>query len=75
MEEIYRRVTRMKINIVDFEDWTCIYIDGELKFEDHRAEATDMLKVLGFEYEHEFIEGWDYDKQPPDKYEELHVKT
>ena len=63
----------MKINIVDFEDWTSIYIDGQLKFGDHRASAEDMLKILGIKYEAEFIEEWDYNKQPPDSYEELHV--
>lgn len=62
----------MKINIVEFEDWTCIYIDGKLRFGDHRADAIDMLRVLGIEYKDEYVEGWDWDKQPPDNYEDLH---
>lgn len=65
---------QMKINIVDFEDWTVIYINGQSKGGDHRMDAAAMLKILGIEYEHEFIE-FDPDEEIPDSYDELKRMT
>jgi hypothetical protein len=34
----------------DEGDWTGLYVDGVLKYEDHSLEASYVLKILGIKF-------------------------
>lgn len=38
------------ITIVRADDWVGIYVDGELKTENHSLDEDDLLDVLGIEH-------------------------
>lgn len=64
-----------RLDIVYFgDDWMLFYVDGELKFSDHRLEGADVLSVLKLEYEvHSFDSASQFDYVPPDKLEGLGI--
>lgn len=40
----------MRIRLVQADDWSGVYIDGELKLEDHYIDVEDILEVIGADY-------------------------
>lgn len=48
----------MKVTLVSSEDgdWEGIYVDGELKKEEHLLDAGHVLQALGILFEHKTIE-------------------
>ena len=64
-----------RIDIVYFgDDWMLLYVDGELKFSDHRLEGSDVFDVFKVEYKvHTFDSASQFDYQPPDKLEGLGI--
>lgn len=46
-----------KIHIKEQDDWIEIYIDGELKYENHSIRWEKLLDLLDIEYTSEYIEG------------------
>lgn len=41
----------MTITLVYGDDWSGLYVDGKLKFQNHRIEADDVLEALGLSFE------------------------
>ena len=44
-------MTHKKITIVDGDDWSGLYVNGQLEHEAHRFSAAEVLYVLGIEFE------------------------
>jgi len=47
----------MTIHIKEYDDWIQIYINGELKYENHSIHTHKLLDLLGIKYTYEYIEG------------------
>lgn len=41
----------MRVVIANFDDWKGIYVDGELKFENHNINFRDFLQTLKIDAE------------------------
>lgn len=42
---------KIDIKIVDGDDWSGLYINGELKDEGHSLRVSEVLEILGFKVE------------------------
>lgn len=45
-----------KIDIIKSDDWTALYLDGVLVYENHSLSAVDLLEYLGVDYTSEWLE-------------------
>lgn len=41
----------MKIIVTEFDDWKGLYVNGDLKCENHSLHYRDIFEALGIEYE------------------------
>lgn len=62
----------MRITVTNFDDWQGIYVNGELKYENHRLNARDILEAIGAEYNYVELDMEELDiGRLPDTEEEL----
>lgn len=61
----------MKIDFVYGDaDWSGMYIDGKLVYENHTMDYETVLEVLGIEYTDTYI---DINGQLPEKFEDVKI--
>jgi len=46
-----------KIDIATADDWTALYIDGKVVYQNHSIEAVEVLELLGITYTQHDFEG------------------
>jgi hypothetical protein len=67
----------MKIEILTFDDWEALYVDGKLKDQGHSLRVDSVLSALGFNVEKRYVNNYQVDdlnhfgNSCPDSLEEL----
>ena len=45
-----------QINIIQWEDWVCVYFDGKLAHYGHSLEGETILELFKLRYDKEYVE-------------------
>lgn len=45
----------MKVDLVQWNDWAALYVDGDLKSSGHSLHVTHVLDALGIEWEQMYV--------------------